>query len=120
MTPSHQGDLLDLLAVLIAGGLVALTVAGHSSTPRILLTLAFTFYVPGRATVANWPWLARWSEAGMAVVLSVALLSLVAALALWAHAWHPVGLAQIEAAICIAALVAATVRRRVRPDHRTA
>lgn len=99
---------------------MTLTAVGHSSTPRILLTLAFTFYVPGRAMVANWPWLARWSEAGMAVVLSVAMLSLVAAIALWAHAWHPVGLVQIEAAVCIAALVAAVVRRRARPDRRTA
>ena len=119
-TPRQQSDLLDLLAILIAGGLVALTVAGHPSTPRLLLTLAFTFFVPGRVIVANWPWVARWSEAAMAVVLSVTVLSLVAAVVLWAHEWHPVGLAQIEAVVCIAGLITATIRRRVRPSHRTA
>jgi uncharacterized membrane protein len=107
-------DSLDLLAAVIATGLVVLTIVGRPSLPRLLLTLAFTFFVPGRAIVANWPKLTRWSEAAIAMVLSLSVLALAAAVSLWAHAWHPVGLFQAEAAASIVALIIGATRRHAR------
>lgn len=118
---AQRAEVLDLLAVAIAGGLIALVVKDGPTLPRILLTLAFTFFVPGRAIVANWPRMARWSQVGMSVVFSLAALTLVAMTALWAHYWHPVGLFETEAVASLAGLVAGLVRRRWSPadgpDH---
>lgn len=111
------GDLLDLLAGLIALGLIALAYEGWSGPPRILLALAFTFFVPGRAIVSNWHQTARWSEVAISMVFSLALLALVATITLWTHSWHPLGLFQIEAWLSLAALSIGIVRRaRRRPD----
>jgi uncharacterized membrane protein len=106
-------DSLDLLAALIALSLIILTLAGRPSVPRLLLTAAFVFFVPGRAIVTNWPELARWSEAAMPIVISLAALALVATLTLWAHLWHPVGLFQLEAVASILALAAGVARRHL-------
>jgi hypothetical protein len=75
----------------------------------------FTAYVPGRAIVANWPAMARWSEVALAFVLSLAALCLAAMTALWAHYWHPIGLFQAEAALSVAGLAVAAFRRQRRP-----
>jgi hypothetical protein len=77
-----------------------------------MLALVFTFFVPGRAIVANWPQMARWSEAGMPMVISLTITALVATVALWAHLWYPVQIFQIEAWLSLAGLVTAIVRRR--------
>ena len=111
------GDLLDLLAGLIALGLIVLAYEGWSGPPRVLLALAFTFFVPGRAIVSNWPQAARWSEVAISMVFSLALLALVATITLWSHIWHPLGLFQIEAWLSLAVLSIGIVRRaRRRPD----
>lgn len=104
-------DVLDLVAALVTVGLLALIYDGRSSLPRALLTLAFAGYAPGRAIVSNWPRLAGWSEAAMPVVFSLALLSLLATVTLWAHYWHPLGLFQAEAAASLAGLAVAVARR---------
>lgn len=111
------GDLLDLLAGLIALGLIVLAYEGWSGPPRVLLALAFTFFVPGRAIVSNWHQTARWSEVAISMVFSLALLALVATITLWTHIWHPLGLFQIEAWLSLAVLSIGIVRRaRRRPD----
>lgn len=110
-------DALDLLAALIALGLIVVTYAGWSGPSRILLALAFTFFVPGRAIVTNWHRTARWSEATMSMVFSLAVLALVATITLWSHDWHPLGLFQFEAWLSLAALTIGIVRRaRRRPE----
>jgi uncharacterized membrane protein len=107
-------DMLDLTGALICVGLLLLTLAGRPSIPRLLLTLAFAGYVPGRAIVSNWPAFARWAGAAMSMVMSVAALALIATLTLWLHVWHPVGLFQAEAVLCLAGLALGTVRRHRR------
>jgi hypothetical protein len=110
--PANQlGDGLDLLAALITVGLLVLTHAGRSGIPRTLLTIGFACYVPGRAIVSNWPLMARWSQAAISIIFSLAVLGLAATITLWAHYWHPVGLFQVEAVLCLAALCLGTVRR---------
>jgi uncharacterized membrane protein len=110
------GDRLDLLAALLAVALLSASSLNGPAAPRILLTAAFTFFVPGRAIVTNWPMMARWSEAAMSMVLSVAVLTLLATVTLWAHAWHPIGLFQVEAGLSIAGLAMGLNRRnRSRP-----
>jgi hypothetical protein len=109
---AQRAEVLDLLAVLVAAGLLALVAVAGPTLPRILLTLGFTFFVPGRAIVSHWPRLARWSQVGMSIVFSLSALTLVAMTALWAHYWHPVGIFQVEAALSLVALIAALARRR--------
>jgi len=51
------------------------------------------------------------------MVFSLALLTLVATITLWAHIWHPLGLFQIEAWLSLAVLSIGIVRRAGRrPD----
>jgi hypothetical protein len=112
--PWQVGDALDLLAALIAVGLIVLVYQGWSGPPRVLLALGFTFFVPGRAIVTNWRQTADWSEVAMPMLFSLAVLTLVAMVALWAHFWHPLGLFQIEAGLSLAALSIGVARRHRR------
>ena len=101
-----------------------LAVTDRPGMPRILLSLAFLFFVPGRAIVSNWPQLAQWSQAGMSMVISLTVLALLAVVTLWAHEWHPLGLLEAEAFASIGGLVLGTLRRHGRaaqtPTRRTA
>src|SRR5215467_13411021 len=97
----HQADVLDLVAALTAVALILLVATGRGGLPRILLTLGFALFVPGRAIVTNWPRLARWSEAAITVTLSLGVLTLAAMISLWAHIWHPVGMFYGAAALCL-------------------
>jgi len=110
--PAFQlGNVFDFVAIVIAVGLMGQVFERSAGAPRIVLALAFAFFVPGRAIVTNWPALACWSEFGMPVVLSLAVLTLAATAALWAHAWHPLGLFQAEAGLSLVALVLGMLRR---------
>jgi|SRR5215469_2643505 len=111
------GDVLDLLAIVLAVGLIVLIRLGAAGAPRLLLSLGFAIFVPGRAIVTNWPGMQRWSEAAMSMVFSITVLTLVATVTLWAGYWHPVGLFQIEAVLSLAALSAGMLRRH---RHRAA
>jgi hypothetical protein len=104
-------DLLDAVAVTVSVGLLGLVIDGAAGPARILLAVAFAFFVPGRAIVTNWQRFAYWSEFGMSMVLSLALLALLATVTLWAHEWHPVTLFEIEAPLSAAALVVGMIRR---------
>jgi peptidoglycan/LPS O-acetylase OafA/YrhL len=113
------GNVLDLTASLIAIGLLALSYTGESGLPRILLALAFTFFVPGRAIVTNWPRMERWSQVAMPMVLSLALLALLATITLWAHVWKPMDLFDVEALLSLAGLgLGIALRSRRRPATR--
>jgi uncharacterized membrane protein HdeD (DUF308 family) len=105
-------DALDLLAAAIAVALLVFAGVERVGVARTLLAVLFTFFVPGRAIVSNWPRMAAWSGIGMPVVLSLGVLTLLATVTLWARIWHPLGLFQIEAAVSLAALAIAVVRRR--------
>jgi len=107
---------LDLSAGLVAIGLLALSYLGKSDLPRILLTLGFTFFVPGRAIVTNWPRMTSWSKVAMPMVLSLALLTFLATITLWLHVWKPMDLFQAEAGLSLAGLCLGIARRsRHRP-----
>jgi hypothetical protein len=105
------GDLLDGIAALLSLWLVALILADLHGPLRILLGAAFAFFVPGRAIVSNWPRMGQWSQAAMSLVLSLAVLVLLATVTLWAHEWHPLGLFETEAGLSLAGLGTGVVRR---------
>jgi len=111
-SPQRLDDAIDLLAAAVAAGLSAVAAVGHAGLPRTLLALGFAGFVPGRAIVTNWPRLGAWSQAAIAMVLSIAIVTLVAMIALWAHAWHPLLLFQFEAGLSLAGLAAGVLRRR--------
>jgi hypothetical protein len=105
-------ELLDFLAVVTAVMLILVVETNRVGAARIVLALCFTFFVPGRAVVANWPRMARWSQAGMPMVLSLAITGLVTTVALWLHLWHPVQIFLAEAGLSLVGLVVSIVRRR--------
>jgi hypothetical protein len=111
-------DALDLLSGLMAICLLGLVYAELSGILRTLLALAFTFFVPGRAIVTNWPRMARSSEPGMSIVLSVGVLTLLATITLWAHTWNPLALFQIEAWLSLLGLGAGIARRHMHRGAR--
>jgi hypothetical protein len=113
LSPTAQrAELLDLTGALLAVILLVLVRTGQPGPLRVLLTLGFTFFVPGRAIVTNWPRMARWSGVGMSMVISLAVLTLLATTFLWAHLWQPVELFQAEAVLSLAGLAVGVVRRR--------
>lgn len=106
-----RAEALDLLAACIAVWLVVLIDTDRIGPPRVMLALAFAFFVPGRAIVTNWPRMARWSAAVMPLVISLAVTTLAAMIALWAHLWNPLLLFQIEAWLSLAGLGVGIARR---------
>jgi hypothetical protein len=104
-------DALDVLAAALAVGLIVLVGTGHSGPPRALLALGFAFFVPGRAIVTNWRRVAGWAQATLPMILSIAVLTLVATTFLWAHLWNPMALFQAEAWLSLAGLAVGAARR---------
>lgn len=109
---ARRAELLDCLAGLVAIGLVLLILTGGIQPLRLLFALAFTFFVPGRAIVTNWPRLERWSAVGMPMVFSLGSLALTATVSLWLGLWHPMALFALAAAASLAGLGVGITRRR--------
>lgn len=109
---ARRAEVLDVLAAVIAVALLVLVAADASGPLRILLVLAFTFFVPGRAIITNYPRMARWSDLGTSIVVSLGVLAFLATVTLWAGFWHPLGLFQVEAVLSLAGLAVGIVRRR--------
>lgn len=111
--PARQrAEVLDLLAGVIAALLLALILAGLTGPVRLLLAVAFTFFVPGRAIVSNWSRMAGWSDIGMSIAFSLGILTLFATIALWVKMWHPLGIFEVEAVASLAGICVAVARRR--------
>jgi hypothetical protein len=112
--PSRRAELLDCLAGLVAIGLNVLVLVGGIQPLRLLFALAFTFFVPGRAIVTNWPRVERWSAIGMPIVFSLGSLTLIATVSLWLGLWQPMALFALAAAASLAGLIVGIARRRLR------
>lgn len=112
---TQLADALDCLAAAVAIGLLVVTLLDRQNAPRVLLALAFACFVPGRAIVSNWPRMADWSGAIIALVFSLSVLCLLAVITLWAHYWHPLGLFQVEAGVSLAGLALSVARRHQAP-----
>jgi hypothetical protein len=108
----QRAEILDLLASAIAALLLVAALLDVGGPARLLLTVLFTFFVPGRAIVSNWSRMAGWSDLGMSVALSLGVLTLFASISLWARIWHPLGLFQLEAVGSLIGLGVALARRR--------
>jgi len=109
---AQWAELTDLLAVVVTASLIAVIYLDRVGVARTVLALGFTFFVPGRAIVSNWPRMARWSEAAMPMIISLTITTLVATVALWAHFWHPLPIFEAEAWLSLAGLVVGITRRR--------
>ena len=109
---ARRAEVLDVLAAVVAVALLLLVAANASGPLRILLVLVFTFFVPGRAIITNYPRMARWSDLGTSIVVSLGVLAFLATVTLWARFWHPLGLFQVEAVLSLAGLAVGIVRRR--------
>jgi len=109
---ARRAEGLDVLAAAVAVALLAMVQENASGLPRILLVLGFTFFVPGRAIITNFPRMARWSDLGASMLVSLGVLAFLATVTLWARFWHPLGLFQAEAVLSLAGLAAGIVQRR--------
>ena len=109
---ARRAEVLDVLAAVVAVALLVVVAADASGPLRILLVLAFTFFVPGRAIITNYPRMARWSDLGTSIVVSLGVLAFLATVTLWVRFWHPLGLFQVEAVLSLAGLAVGIVRRR--------
>lgn len=107
-----RADAIDLLAALVTIVLLALDFMNRVGAERLVLTLVFAFFVPGRAMVSNWPRMAGWSDVGMSIVLSLGTVTMLALIMLWARFWHPIGLFDFEAVLSLIGLGVAVARRR--------
>lgn len=113
MAPAERrAEVYDGLAVLAALLLIIFANVGGITWIRLLLTLAFTFFVPGRAIVSNWPRVARWSPEAMSIVFSLGIVTFLATVTLWARFWHPIPLFDVEAVLSLIGLIISIVRRR--------
>jgi hypothetical protein len=62
--------------------------------------------------VSNWPIMEDRSRFALAVLFSLAVLTLVSTASLWLGYWHPLGLVEVECVVATMALVMGIVRRR--------
>jgi hypothetical protein len=107
----RQADGLDFVATFIAVALVTVIACGDLQSLRMLLALFFTFFVPGRAIVSNWPRVRRSSAVGMPILFSLGSVTLIATVSLWMGFWHPMALFAIEATTSLAGLGIGVARR---------
>lgn len=115
-----DADVLDLIAAIVAASLFALTSLNVGGAPRVLLTLGFSIFVPGRAIVTNWPEMSQWAGATMSMVFSLTVIALVTTVSLWIGYWHPVGLFQAGVIVCTVGLGVGAMRRRRRARYAVA
>lgn len=108
----RRAEVFDALAILVALLLLLVVHSGGIAWARLLLTLGFTFFVPGRAIVSNWPRMSRWSPEAMSMVFSLGIITFLATVMLWARVWHPIPLFEVEAALSLVGLVIGIIRRR--------
>jgi len=112
MDPEVRAQVLDIAAAGIAVMLLVFVLGGVTGGVRLLLTVLFTFFVPGRAVVSNWPRMAGWADLAMCIAISLGLLLTIALIALWLHAWHPESLFAAEALLSLTWLSVGLIRRR--------
>jgi hypothetical protein len=106
-----RADIIDTLCIIATVVVLMFMFADQTGSLRTFAAFCFAFFVPGRAVVANWAPVAKWSDTGMSIVLSIAIVTCVSMVTLWLRYWHPIGLFQVEAALSLAGLVAAIARR---------
>jgi uncharacterized membrane protein len=112
MDADQRAEILDVAAAGIAVMLLIFVVSGRAGEPRLLLTVLFTFFVPGRAVVSNWPRMAGWADLAMCIAISLGLLITISLTALWLRAWHPESLFAAEALLSLIGLGTGFIRRR--------
>lgn len=94
----------DVAAIAVIIALSVLVTSGGTGAARVLLSLAFLLFVPGRAVVTNWTAVRARPNVALCVVLSISILCILSVVTLFAHLWHPMALFTLEAALCFGAI----------------
>lgn len=111
-TDSRRIDnLLDAATLMVAAALLALAVLRVQDPVRVVMASAFTLFAPGWAIVTHWDVVRKRTRFAASIVLSLSVLSILAIVSVWIHAWHPIGLMELEASAVIAAVAAGNLRR---------
>ncbi len=103
---------LDVASLFVIVTLLTVLLLGGSGPLRAVMALLFTVFVPGWGVVSNLHG-RRQGHVALAIVLSLAILGLVATTLLWAHFWRPIGLGEVECVIA-AGLIGVSLFRRDR------
>lgn len=112
-------DLLDVACIALSAlTAVALATNEHNFACSVAAFI-FVLFIPGRAIVSNWPEIAVRSVTAVSILFSLALNTLIATVALWAHVWHPAVIIEAECALAIAALVVGILRRHATAEPHT-
>jgi hypothetical protein len=106
-------DIIDMACVAVTVAVSVAVVTNERNAFRAVAAVAFSFYVPGRAIVSNWPSMAVRPHVALCVLFSLSILTLAATLTLWAHYWHPLGLFEVECIAVEIALFTGFLRRRL-------
>lgn len=105
-------DLIDVACVVVTVAVAVAVASDQHNAFRSAAGVAFTLFVPGRAIVSNWPSLAVRPQVALCILFSLAVLTLLASLTLWAGYWRPLGLLEVECVAFGVALLVGLVRRR--------
>lgn len=95
---------IDMSALGVIVALSVVMALGVTGLGRVLLALAFSLYVPGRAVLTLLPTMRATPHLGLSVVLSISVLVIVSVVALFVHLWQPDALYGVEAALSFVAI----------------
>lgn len=109
-------DFVNLGAAVVAAALLVVSGMGSTGTPRLVLALVFMTFVPGWVLLNHVRLADGTSRFALAVGLSLTLGSGVALSALWLRTWHPRGLLDVTAGLCLLGIAWPLIRgnRRTR------
>jgi uncharacterized membrane protein len=105
-------DVTDVLCIAICVATAVAVATDERSAIRAVVGVAFALFVPGRSIVSNWPIMEDRSRFALAVLFSLAVLTLVSTVSLWLGYWHPLGSVEVECIVATVALVLGILRRR--------
>jgi uncharacterized membrane protein len=109
-------DLIDVACLVVTVGVAVAVASDQHNAFRTVTAVAFSLFVPGRAIVSNWPAMAARPQVALSILFSLAVLTLISTLTLWAGYWRPLGLLEVECVAFGVALLVGLVRRKRGQD----
>ena len=98
---------LDVAAVVVTAGLMAMAAVGATGGLRLALALAFVTFVPGWAVLDHVKLVdGANARLALAVALSLTISTFAALAGLWLHVWHPIALLDAIGAASLLAVLA--------------
>lgn len=114
--PGFRSVVLDLSALAVIIALSVVLALGTTGPGRVLLSLTFLLFVPGRAVVSLLPFARRSPSLALCVVSGISILVIASVVALFLHLWQPEALYGVEAGLSFVAILLSIGRATSRPS----